>query len=1045
MFLKRDASPPLPEAPQSPTSARDASARATGSGDATIVPAGTMAADRGRVRTLVPARVSLGVGAQLGMGFVAVAVLALSANLLLQGGQTAVRTRVERVSPETAAIPGTSTATPPLRRRTDVERASDAGTVGAMPANATAGSGDAGSVSSASQTNLAGPRTDTRASRPRPPPAKPAPSPEALVATLAEHDQRLLDELPWADRPASPASDRVETVPATDEEVRAALEAAAQRFVRDAAAIGAPAAALRELREQLREHEADAAALRASAERRTAQLGEFERSLAALETTLRQPLDRSLKLFGRTFARESVIAVNQSIDAVRQRAAEIAGPPPLRADAVERLVSDESRLVALASEHAASLAKLQGEQWLVGLRARLDALTAARQALVQTDTAHTLAYGQFVGEAPAIAESIRKLARRLARQQANAAAAAAQAAARAEAEAGQAAAAEATLAAAAELAASADAAALPAAPRAEPMLRTVTEKITTESVSSVSLLWVTATVLGLLLLTTIVTIRGITGPVQRLTEATRRLARGERSVQVPSGGARELDALGEAFNDMARQLEAARTALEDHQHRLEAQVAERTRDLQHLAENDPLTSLPNRRHLFMRLSDAITRARAVRGGVAVMFLDVDNFKIINDSLSHEFGDQVLQQVSERLRGVVGERGYCARLGGDEFTVVHEGAMSLAALGDLAARLIVAFEPPLRVGDQELKVTVSIGVSKFPEHAEDAEGLLRAADTALFRSKERGRNQFALFNQEMLEEAARKFTIEQGLHGAIERDELRLVFQPELSLEDNRAVAVEALLRWQLADGRLVPPGEFLAVAEQSRLILDIGDWVMRTAIAKAAEWHRGPWPEVRIAVNVSPRQLLDGRFVARVADLLRAHDLPPRCLEIELTETVLQTGPATVEAMRQLRSLGVSIALDDFGTGYSSLASLELLPLTRVKLDRSLISTIDTSERSFAIAHAIIELCRGIGLAVTAEGIERPAQFALLARERDVTLQGYLFSKPIPEAEWLTLLPQAPARLEQLLLASSSPVPLRVVPRREAPPAAPPRRQQSPA
>jgi EAL domain-containing protein (putative c-di-GMP-specific phosphodiesterase class I) len=369
-------------------------------------------------------------------------------------------------------------------------------------------------------------------------------------------------------------------------------------------------------------------------------------------------------------------------------------------------------------------------------------------------------------------------------------------------------------------------------------------------------------------------------------------------------------------------------------------------------------------------------------------------------------------------------------------------MSLSALGDLAGRLVVAFEPPLRVRDQEIKVTVSIGVSKFPEHAEDAEGLLRAADTALFRSKERGRNQFALFNQEMLEEAARKFTIEQGLHGAIERDELRLVYQPELSLEGNRAVAVEALLRWQLADGRLVPPGEFLAVAEQSRLILDIGDWVLRTAIAKAAEWHAGPWPEVRIAVNVSPRQLLDGRFVGRVADLLRAHALPPACLEIELTESVLQTGPATVESLRRLRALGVSIALDDFGTGYSSLASLEQLPLTRVKLDRSLISTIDSSERSFAIAHAIIELCRGLGLAMTAEGIERPAQFALLARERDVTLQGYLFSKPIPEAEWLALLPQVGARLEQQLLSMPVPAPLRVVQGRPA--TSESRRQQSP-
>ncbi|MCU0758887.1 MAG: EAL domain-containing protein [Steroidobacteraceae bacterium] len=972
-------------------------------------------------------RVTLGVGTQLGMGFVAVAVLALSANLLLQGGQTAVRTRVERVAPEAAtgatpsAVAAPRPAPAPLRPRGDAGRAPGPDPVAASPSGS----------SPATPVPAATPPGGATTPRERGPGRRPAPSPEALVATLAEHDRRLLESLPWADRPPSGESpSRIEPVPATDAEVRAALEAATARFLRDATAVGAPAGALRELQARLVRHEAEGEALRASAARREAQFDEFQRSLAALEATLRQPLDRSLKLFGRTFARESVIAVNQGLDAVRQRASEAAGPPPLRAEAVERLVAAEAILVALLDEHSASLAKLQGEQWMTGLRARRDALLAARQALVQTDAAHALAWRQFGGDAPAIADTIRGLSRRLARQQAAVAADAARAAARAEAEAGKAAEAEAALVAAAALAASADAAELPP-PGPVPLVRTVTEKITTESVSSVSLLWVTGTVLGLLLLTTIVTIRGVTGPVRRLTEATRKLARGERNVQVPSGGARELDALGEAFNDMARQLDAARTALEHHQHRLESQVAERTRDLQHLAENDPLTRLPNRRHLFTRLSTAIARARASHGGVAVMFLDVDNFKIINDSLSHEFGDQVLQQVSERLRSVVGDDGFCARLGGDEFTVVHEGAMSLAALGDLAARLVVAFEPPLRVGDQELKVTVSVGVSKFPEHAQDAEGLLRAADTALFRSKERGRNQFALFNQEMLEEAARKFTIEQGLHGAIERDELRLVYQPELSLEGNRAVAVEALLRWQRADGRLVSPGEFLAVAEQSRLILDIGDWVMRRAIAKAAEWHRGPWPEVRIAVNVSPRQLLDGRFVARVAGLLREHQLPPRCLEVELTESVLQTGPATVEALRQLRALGVSIALDDFGTGYSSLASLEQLPLSRVKLDRSLISTIDTSERSFAIAHAIIELCRGLGLEVTAEGIERPAQFALLARERDVTLQGYLFSRPVPEVEWLALLPQVAARLEQQLLSTPLPPPLRVVPRRE--------------
>ena len=988
----------------------------------------------------VPRGVSLGVGAQLSLGFVAVCVLALSANLLLQGGQTAVRTRVERVAPETVAGPVAPAAAATLRSREDSTPAPGADAV----------TGRAAADASASTTPASLPRAGrTAGTATQRVVTKPAPSPEALVATLAEFDRRTLQSMPGAGRgdDAHQGSNRIEAVPATDAEVRAALEAAAQRFTRDAAAVGAPATTLRELQARLRAHQEASAALQASAARRAAQLEEYRRTLGALESQLQQLLDRSLKLFGRTFARDSVIALSQALDAIRQGADELGGTPPIAASTVTRLVTAEGAFGQLLDEHRPSLERSQGMQWALGLRSRFDAMAAARQSLVQVDTAHALALGQFAGDAPAITAGIRSLARRLAAQQVAAARVAARRVAQAEAEADRIAVAEADADAAAEaaeeFAASADAARLPT-PSAAPLVRTVTEKITTESASSVSLLWVTGGVLGLLLLTTIVTIRGVTGPVRRLTEATRRLARGERSVQVPSGGARELDALGDSFNEMARQLDAARTALEQHQQRLEAEVAERTRDLQHLAENDPLTLLPNRRHLFTRLSGAIERARSAHGGVAVLFLDIDNFKIINDSLSHEFGDQVLQQVSERLRAVVGPGGFCARLGGDEFTVVHEGSMSLSALGDLAGRLVVAFEPPLRVRDQELKVTVSIGVSKFPEHAEDAEGLLRAADTALFRSKERGRNQFSLFNQEMLEEAARKFTIEQGLHGAIERDELRLVFQPELSLEGNRAVAVEALLRWQLADGRLMPPGEFLAVAEQSRLILDVGDWVMRTAIAKAAEWHAGPWPEVRIAVNVSPRQLLDGRFVGRVADLLREHRLPPGCLEIELTESVLQTGPATVESLRRLRALGVSIALDDFGTGYSSLASLEQLPLSRVKLDRSLISTIDSSERSFAIAHAIIELCRGLGLAITAEGIERPAQFALLARERDVTLQGYLFSKPIPESEWLALLPQVGARLEQQLLSMPVPAPLRVVPGRPATTPGELRRQQSP-
>ncbi len=207
--------------------------------------------------------------------------------------------------------------------------------------------------------------------------------------------------------------------------------------------------------------------------------------------------------------------------------------------------------------------------------------------------------------------------------------------------------------------------------------------------------------------------------------------------------------------------------------------------------------------------------------------------------------------------------------------------------------------------------------------------------------------------------------------------------------------VEALLRWRLPEGRLASPNEFLSVAEESGLIIDISDWVLRSAIEAAADCHRGAWPQARVAINVSPRQLLDSRFVDRVSNLLQEFDLPARCIEIELTETVLQTGSATIEALRRLHSLGIDIALDDFGSGYSSLASLEQLPLSRIKLDRSLIASIDTSSRSAAIALAIIGLCRSLSLEVTAEGVERPEQLALLLAHRSIFLQGYLLCRPV--------------------------------------------------
>jgi diguanylate cyclase (GGDEF)-like protein len=475
------------------------------------------------------------------------------------------------------------------------------------------------------------------------------------------------------------------------------------------------------------------------------------------------------------------------------------------------------------------------------------------------------------------------------------------------------------------------------------------------------------------------------------------------------------------YKEMANQLRAAHTVAEEYRTELEVRVDERTRQLQHLAEHDPLTGLPNRRQLWTYLETAIKSAPA-DAQVAVFFLDLDNFKNINDSMGHAFGDLVLQGIAQRLREATGgPGGFASRLGGDEFTVVYGTPGGLADISRVGSELVSAFQRPMLIEGRELLVSISVGASVYPEHAQTPDALLRAADAALFSAKNSGRSRFGMFNREMLETASLKFQIEQGLRRAVDRGEFELHFQPEVSFDSLGTTVVEALLRWRLPEGHYVAPGEFLPVAEESGLITSINDWVLRTAIQFGALWHHGAWPDARVAVNVSARQLLDTHFVDRVRELLSEHRLPPRCVEIELTETVLQTGPATVETLRELRQLGVSIALDDFGTGYSSIASLEKLPLTRVKLDRSLIASIDVSERSLAIARAIIGLCENLHLEVTAEGIERQQQLALLLGHRSMSLQGYLFARPMPAERLPDSVAGMPARLQSFLLEAHVP------------------------
>jgi diguanylate cyclase (GGDEF)-like protein len=504
-----------------------------------------------------------------------------------------------------------------------------------------------------------------------------------------------------------------------------------------------------------------------------------------------------------------------------------------------------------------------------------------------------------------------------------------------------------------------------------------------------------AVVLGLLLLVSVLLTVSISLPVRRLTAATRLLAGGDRGARAPRGGSAEIAELAEAFNSMADRVARAEGELRAHQTELERHVDERTRQLHHLAHHDPLTQLPNRRQLSARLGAALSRAGTRQQQLALLFIDVDNFKSINDTLGHSFGDRVLQHIAERLHAATGGMGLLARLGGDEFTVLLENVTSSEEVTACAARVVSTLQQPLTVDGRLLTTSASVGASLYPEHAADAEGLLRAADVALFRAKELGRNRVALYSPELYDAAAQRFRLEQALRRAVEGGELTLLFQPVVALQRFETTGLEALLRWRRPDGRIATAGEFIAVAEESGIIHELTGWVLRTAASTAAGWRAQGWERASVAVNVSPPQFFESDFVEQVARTLEATGLPASALELEITESVVQTGSATVESLHQLRTLGVSIALDDFGMGYSSLTSLEQLPITRVKLDRQLVAGVDTNPRSAAIVRSIVALCHGLGLQVVAEGVERAAQLEFLAQCGPLGVQGYLLGLPV--------------------------------------------------
>jgi len=524
-------------------------------------------------------------------------------------------------------------------------------------------------------------------------------------------------------------------------------------------------------------------------------------------------------------------------------------------------------------------------------------------------------------------------------------------------------------------------------------------------------------VLGVVLVVSLLFSLSITVPVRRLTAATRQLAAGNRAARAPRGGSAEIDELAESFNAMADQIAHAEGELRAHQAELERHVAERTQQLHHLAHHDPLTQLPNRRQLATCLAAALSRASASGQRVALLFVDLDNFKSINDTLGHNFGDRVLQSITERLRAATGVRALLARLGGDEFTVLMEDVKSFEEVEERAGALVATLQEPLLIDGRILSTSASIGASMYPDHAADSEALLRAADVALFRAKELGRNRFTFYRPALYDAAAQRFRLEQSLRRAVEAGDLMLMYQPQVALHTLETIGVEALLRWKKPDGRIATATEFIHIAEKTGLIYELTEWVLRTATEAVVHWREQGWHRACVAINVSPMQFMESAFVEQVVQALAATGLPPGALELELTETVFQTGASTIEALQRLRAHGIAIALDDFGSGYSSLTSLEQLPITRVKLDRTVVESVDSNPRSAAIARSIITLCHGLGLQVMAEGVERAEQLALLAQYGPIGVQGYLLAHPTRADTVVSETQAAAARARKLLEA----------------------------
>jgi len=422
------------------------------------------------------------------------------------------------------------------------------------------------------------------------------------------------------------------------------------------------------------------------------------------------------------------------------------------------------------------------------------------------------------------------------------------------------------------------------------------------------------------------------------------------------------------------------------------------KELAHLANHDPLTGLPNRILFYEQLQEAIQRATLDGESLAVLLVDLDNFKHVNDTLGHPLGDELLKDVSERLNSIVNKNYFLSRFGGDEFLFIFEDCSDASSIDSFAKDIINLVSQQFHLAGQEVQIGCSIGITMFPEHGSNPDQLISDADIAMYHAKDQGRNRYNYFTQQMDRDINEKVTIRNTLHGALARNEFEVVYQPQVNVASGKITGLEALLRWHPKEVGAVPPDKFIPLLEETGLVVDVGYWVLREACYEAAYLHSQGETDIKIAVNISPRQFLQEDLAEHIQQILSETNLGPTYLEIEITENVFMEEVDLIQkTLLKLQALGIKVTLDDFGTGYSSLAYLKRFPINGIKIDKVFVQDMLKSNDSRQLVTAIIAMAKGLNIHnLVAEGVENEIQLELLRRAECPTYQGYLHSKPQP-------------------------------------------------